>query len=494
MKYYYDGCPSWKWYYPFHYAPFASDLRNIERFRKYCVFELGAPFRPVEQLMAVLPEDSSHALPEACRWLMSDPKSPIIDFYPKEILCDSNGKAMPWLWVVLLPFIDEKRLLAALKPTMSRWTENEILCNVRGPQDGYIFLHSSHNLALLLSSEKLINGALTLDQYCERKVFGKIHRLDRIKDVPAGETMAILTGTDSELSESIFNPINFNSATCAIFVEPPKLTHMSVLLKGVAQLAPVLTDDDKRIRRPRLNGRGGTIANLGFVAQQQSHQVGYGSMNISSYERELADRTGRGNQMNQTGIRSWGSMEPVQKKYPLSKPAPSHIQAHNKNPFIPMPHINQNGVPQGRLVVPTQSSYSRWVPSVHNNIQLQHAPPPPPPPPPPRSATATASQTYHSQPSIIQSPHSNYSYSQRMNAPYSHRVNSSLDQHQRHHGNPPLRYPPQRYNHHATTEQSNNLNQTETRTVESGKVSASKLHSLRAQLAKTLQQNQRGST
>ena len=171
MKYYYDGCPSWKWYYPFHYAPFASDLRNIERFRKNCIFEIGAPFRPVEQLMAVLPEDSSHALPEASRWLMSDSMSPIIDFYPKEILCDPNGKAMPWLWVVLLPFIDEKRLLEALQPTMSQWSDKELLCNARGPTDGYIFFHSSHNLALLLSSDKLIGGALTLDQYCERKVF-----------------------------------------------------------------------------------------------------------------------------------------------------------------------------------------------------------------------------------------------------------------------------------------------------------------------------------
>jgi len=115
MKYYYDGCPSWKWYYPFHYAPFASDLKNIERFQKECnSFELSTPFNPVEQLLAVLPSDSAHAVPKPARWLMMDEESPIIDFYPRDVPVDPNGKAMPWLWVVLLPFIDEDRLLAAM--------------------------------------------------------------------------------------------------------------------------------------------------------------------------------------------------------------------------------------------------------------------------------------------------------------------------------------------------------------------------------------------
>jgi 5'-3' exoribonuclease 2 len=83
FKYYYSGCPSWGWFYPFHYAPFASDLVNIDSYK--IEFTLHHPFSPVEQLLAVLPSDSAHALPEACQWLMTDPSSPIIDIYNDDI-------------------------------------------------------------------------------------------------------------------------------------------------------------------------------------------------------------------------------------------------------------------------------------------------------------------------------------------------------------------------------------------------------------------------
>ena len=66
------------------------------------------------------PACSRHALPEAFQDLMVQKDSPIIDFYPEDIKQDPNGKRFPWQWVVLLPFIDETRLTAAVESVKVR--------------------------------------------------------------------------------------------------------------------------------------------------------------------------------------------------------------------------------------------------------------------------------------------------------------------------------------------------------------------------------------
>lgn len=46
---------------------------------------------------------------------MLDPTSPIMDFYPMKFESDLNGKKQDWEAVVKIPFIDEKRLLKAMR-------------------------------------------------------------------------------------------------------------------------------------------------------------------------------------------------------------------------------------------------------------------------------------------------------------------------------------------------------------------------------------------
>jgi 5'-3' exoribonuclease 2 len=79
-RYYYKGCVSWDWFFPYYYAPLLSDLNNFSK--EVFDFQLGEPFNPCEQLLSVLPPFSSHALPKCLQPLLHDDDSEIIDYYP----------------------------------------------------------------------------------------------------------------------------------------------------------------------------------------------------------------------------------------------------------------------------------------------------------------------------------------------------------------------------------------------------------------------------
>ncbi|KAA8586685.1 hypothetical protein FQN60_000521 [Etheostoma spectabile] len=108
LHYYYHGVQSWSWYYPYHYAPFLSDIRNLSELK--LTFDLGKPFMPFQQLLA---------------HLMTSENSPIIEYYPVDFKTDLNGKQQEWEAVVLIPFIDERCLLAAMEPYNHKMTKEE---------------------------------------------------------------------------------------------------------------------------------------------------------------------------------------------------------------------------------------------------------------------------------------------------------------------------------------------------------------------------------
>uniref|UniRef100_A0A8C2FE62 5'-3' exoribonuclease n=1 Tax=Cyprinus carpio TaxID=7962 RepID=A0A8C2FE62_CYPCA len=143
LRYYYQGCASWKWYFPFHYAPFASDFKDIKGM--FNNFEKGTkPFKPLEQLMGVFPAASGNFLPQTWRALMTDPESSIIDFYPDDFAIDLNGKKYAWQGVALLPFVDERRLRAALADVYPDLSPEEVRRNSLGSD--VLFVGKSHPL------------------------------------------------------------------------------------------------------------------------------------------------------------------------------------------------------------------------------------------------------------------------------------------------------------------------------------------------------------
>ena len=165
LRYYYQGCCSWKWYYPYHYAPFAADIAHYLG-EIHPTFTKGSPFKPFEQLMGVLPPASAKCVPKPYRYVMGVAdenemvkQSPILHLYPTDFKLDRNGKAMLWQAVILLPFMEEEDLLHALSGLDEKLTDAEKNRNTLG--EDMLFVNTNHPLApILVMAQEQKPGAL----------------------------------------------------------------------------------------------------------------------------------------------------------------------------------------------------------------------------------------------------------------------------------------------------------------------------------------------
>lgn len=137
LEYYHNGCGSWTWYYPYLYAPLASDLKNLASLK--LEFETGEPFTPLLQLLSVLPPQSGPFLPKQYEELMVDLQSPIKPYYPEDFSVDANGKKNSWECVVQIPFLSESALVDAVSSIDHKsLSKSERLRNIPGMQHHFV--------------------------------------------------------------------------------------------------------------------------------------------------------------------------------------------------------------------------------------------------------------------------------------------------------------------------------------------------------------------
>ncbi|CAG8512364.1 6006_t:CDS:1 [Ambispora gerdemannii] len=107
FQYYTSNCPSWRHFYPHHFPPSILEIiKNVDPTDFDQKFTTGQPLRPFEQLICVLPPTCDSLVPEPFRDLLTDPNSPLKDFFPNKMQVISE--------VGILPFIDEKILLESM--------------------------------------------------------------------------------------------------------------------------------------------------------------------------------------------------------------------------------------------------------------------------------------------------------------------------------------------------------------------------------------------
>uniref|UniRef100_A0A7S1UDM3 Uncharacterized protein n=1 Tax=Phaeomonas parva TaxID=124430 RepID=A0A7S1UDM3_9STRA len=112
LAYYHDGCSSWTWYLPHHYAPLATDFKDLATIAPE--IPQGKPLTPLMQLLAVLPRQSAKLLPGPYKELACEDASPLSHYFPNDFEMDPNGKKNAWEAVALLPFINEAEYLETL--------------------------------------------------------------------------------------------------------------------------------------------------------------------------------------------------------------------------------------------------------------------------------------------------------------------------------------------------------------------------------------------
>jgi 5'-3' exoribonuclease 2 len=424
FRYYYRGCTSWNWFYPYHYAPFASDLGQVKI--SEVKLELGEPYKPFNQLMSVLPPDSAHALPTAYAELMTSANSMIADFYPTNFKIDLNGKKQSWMGVALLPFIDEKRLLDAISTVEHTLTEEERARNTLSKD--ILYVHSSLDSLAPQLMEVVLQMKNSITLSIESGIAGTIEYYP--DNCPADETYPIPWKSDS------LEPVTDNNVISVYFI-PPKVTENMIitsLLPGFKRIEPIL---------PKLDQQ------YGYLDSGRSNRTLEKLLRDIEYDQQQRDQFHRRDEY-------YPSDRSMQQRSPYLIPSSQYIPS-GRHPFVStapasMPHdtpggnrqahpyMNPSRHPISEQYPPVQRDAHGYYPQQHHfQQQQQHYYNHPPNQPysyaaPPGATNPYRRSVHQPQPPYLPQQLSHYPYSSSQQK----QQNIPLQQQQQH-------YPPQQY-------------------------------------------------
>ncbi|ELP92037.1 5'-_3' exoribonuclease, putative [Entamoeba invadens IP1] len=131
FQYYTVGVPSWRWFYPEHYAPFAEDIYKYIDLNQEGLFEPDEPILPMEQLISVLPPQSFNNIPSTLASLVVSKQSPILNYFNTTFRTDINGEAKLFKGVPQLDFIDLSKIEELVAERMAELKGREMRRNSR---------------------------------------------------------------------------------------------------------------------------------------------------------------------------------------------------------------------------------------------------------------------------------------------------------------------------------------------------------------------------
>jgi 5'-3' exoribonuclease 1 len=132
LSYYTRGVPNWKWHFAYHYAPPASVLAKYVPTFKFPCYSRTIPSTPFQQLLSVLPPQSSKLIPPPLCNYLTDDNSPLKDHCPTELEIDLSGKRREWEGIVILPMVEFEVVRECYFKSLSEVDPRESRRNVRG--------------------------------------------------------------------------------------------------------------------------------------------------------------------------------------------------------------------------------------------------------------------------------------------------------------------------------------------------------------------------